>query len=200
MALPKTVTTTEMSKLFGVSGKTIAAWANDGIVARVGRGRFALAKSVQGFARHHREAAKHTTTPGLETGAEARARLARLKADLFERQYKRESGDLVDRGEFIRKYQEGMKRYWREVRQIPWVIAGTLSFVDREMATLIERELHRCHSNIGLGRGPDEDGPGTDYDDVAEYSLMTHQGRLSTVDGERIAEEARARRAVAKGS
>ena len=104
------------------------------------------------------------------------------------------------RGEFIRKYQEGMKRHWQEVRQIPWVIAGTLTFVDREMATLIERELQRCHSNIGLGRGPDEDGPDTDFDDVAEHSLMTHQGRLSTVDGQRIANEARARRAVAKGS
>jgi hypothetical protein len=76
------------------------------------------------------------------------------------------------------------------------VIAGTLTFVDREMATLMERELHRCHSNIGLRRGTDEDGPGTDYDDVAEHSLMTHQGRLSTADGERIAAEARARRAA----
>jgi phage terminase Nu1 subunit (DNA packaging protein) len=194
--LPREVSSAELAALFNVTTKTVSLWARDGIAVRTRYGRFDLAQSVQAFARHHREAAKHTT-PGLETGPEARARLARLRADIAEQAYKREKGEFVDAGEFIRKYQEGMKRYWREVRQIPWVIAGTLSFVDREMATLIERELHRCHSNVGLGRGPDEDGPGTDYDDVAEHSLMTHQGRLSTVDGQRIANEARARRAAA---
>jgi phage terminase Nu1 subunit (DNA packaging protein) len=195
--LPKTVSTAQLASLFGVSAKTISAWAKLGIAVRTKYGRFELAQSVQGFARHHREAAKHTTTPGLETGQEARARLARLKADIAEEEYRRSKGDLVDGKELMALMQSRMKRYWREVRQIPWVIAGTLTFVDREMSTLIERELHRCHSNIGLGRGPDEDRPDTDFDDVAEHSLMSHQGQLSTVDGQRIANEARARRAVA---
>jgi phage terminase Nu1 subunit (DNA packaging protein) len=198
--LPKTVSTAQLAALFGVSLKTVSLWQKAGAVVRVKYGRYDLARSVQGYARHHREAAKHTTTPGLETGQEARARLARLKADIAEEEYRRSKGDLVDGKELMALMQSRMKRYWREVRQIPWVIAGTLTFVDREMATLIERELHRCHSNIGLRRGPDEDGPDTDFDDVAEHALMAHQGMLSTADGERIAAEARARRAVAKGA
>jgi phage terminase Nu1 subunit (DNA packaging protein) len=193
--LPREVSSAELAALFGVTTKTISLWAKDGIAARTKYGRFDLARSVQGYARHHREAAKHAaTTPGLETGAEARARLARLKADIAEAEYKRGKGELVDGGEILAQLDKRMSVYWREVRQIPWVLAGTLSFVDREMATLIGRELHRCLSNIGHGRPPNENGPDTDFDDVAEHSLMASQGKgVLSADGERIAAEARAR-------
>jgi hypothetical protein len=64
------------------------------------------------------------------------------------------------------------------------------------MAMLMGRELQRCLSNIGHGRPPNENGPDTDYDDVAEHSLMASQGKgVLSADGERIAAEARARRA-----
>jgi hypothetical protein len=57
------------------------------------------------------------------------------------------------------------------------------------------RELQRCLSNIGHGRSPDEDGPDTDYDAVAERALMERQGKgVLSADGERIAAEAMARR------
>ena len=183
----------ELAGVLGITRRTVSELVLRGALRK--RGGFVLGEAVQDYVRSI--AAKHTTTPGLETGAEARARLARLKADIAEEEYRRSKGEFVDAAQFIRKYQEGMKRYWREVRKIPWVIAGTLTFVDREMATLMERELHRCHSNIGLGRGPDLDGRDTDFDDVAEHALMAHQDMLSTADGERIAAEARARRAVA---
>jgi phage terminase Nu1 subunit (DNA packaging protein) len=196
--LPKTVSTAQLAALFGVSAKTISQWARDGIAVRTKYGRYDLAQSVQAVVRHHREAARHTTTPGLETGAEARARLARLRADIAEEEYRRGKGELVDGGEMLAQLNQRMTIYWREVRQIPWVLAGTLSFVDREMAMLLGRELQRCLSNIGYGRPPDENGLNTDYDDPAEHALLERQGkRVLSADGERIAAEARARRAVA---
>jgi phage terminase Nu1 subunit (DNA packaging protein) len=195
--LPREVSSAELATLFNVTTKTVSLWARDGIAVRTKYGRFDLAQSVQGFARHHREAAKPTTTPGLETGAEARARLARLRADIAEKEYRRSTGETVDAGEIFAQLDKRMTVYWREVRQIPWVLAGTLSFVDREMAMLLGRELHRCLSNIGHGRPPNENGPDTDYDDVAEQSLMASQGKgVLSADGERIAAEARARRAA----
>src|ERR1700722_20233305 len=93
--LPREVSSAELAGLFGVTTKTVSLWARDGIAVRTKYGRFDLAQSVQAFARHHREAAKHTTTPGLETGAEARARLARLKADIAEAEYRRSTGETV---------------------------------------------------------------------------------------------------------
>jgi phage terminase Nu1 subunit (DNA packaging protein) len=150
--LPKTVSGPQLASLFGVSLKTVSLWQKAGTVVRVKYGRYDLARSVQGYARHHREAAKRTTAPGLETGAEARARLARLKADIAEKEYRRSTGETVDAGEIFAQLDKRMTVYWREVRQIPWVLAGTLSFVDREMAMLLGRELHRCLSNIGHGR------------------------------------------------
>jgi phage terminase Nu1 subunit (DNA packaging protein) len=194
--LPSEVSSAELATLFNVTTKTVSLWARDGIAVRTRYGRFDLAQSVQAVVRHHREAARHTTTPGLETGAEVR--LARLRADIAEEEYRRGKGELVDGGEMLAQLNQRMTIYWREVRQIPWVLAGTLSFVDREMAMLLGRELQRCLSNIGYGRPPDVDGLGTDYDDVAERALLERQGKdVLSADGERIAAEARARRAVA---
>jgi phage terminase Nu1 subunit (DNA packaging protein) len=195
--LPKTVSTAQLAALFGVSLKTISLWQKAGTVVRVKYGRFDLAQSVQGFARHHREAAKHTTTPGLETGAEARARLARLKTDIAEADYKRGKGELVDGGEILAQLDKRMSVYGREVARIPSVIMSTLSFVDREMAMLMGRELQRCLSNIGHGRPPNEDALDTDFDAVAEDALIQRRGQgVLSADGERIAAEAVARRAA----
>jgi phage terminase Nu1 subunit (DNA packaging protein) len=196
--LPSEVSSAELAALFNVTTKTVAQWARDGIAVRTKYGRFDLAQSVQAFARHHREAAKRTTTPGLETGAEARARLARLKADIAEAEYKRGKGELVDGGEITAQLDKRMSVYWREVERIPSVVMSTLSSVDREMAMLLGRELRRCLSNIGYGRPPDQDGPNTDYDSPAEHALLERQGKgVLSADGERIAAEARARRAHA---
>ena len=196
--LPREVSSATLAALFNVTTKTVSLWARDGIAVRTRYGRFDLAQSVQAVVRHHREAAKHTTTPGLEAGAEARTRLARLRADMAEEQYRRGKGELVDGGEMLAQLNQRMTVYWREVEQIPWVLAGTLSFVDREMAMLLGRELRRCLSNIGYGRPPDENGENTDFDTVAERALMEHEGNgVLSADGERIAQEARARRAVA---
>jgi hypothetical protein len=120
-----------------------------------------------------------------------------LRADIAEAAYKRDKGDLVDGREILAELDKRMRVYWREVQQVPWVLANTLSFMDREMAMLMGRELRRCLSNIGHGRPPEEDGPDTDYDAVAEHALLERMGRgvLST-DGERIAAEARARQAA----
>jgi phage terminase Nu1 subunit (DNA packaging protein) len=193
--LPREVSSAELAALFNVTTKTVAQWARDGIVVRTKYGRFDLAQSVQGFAGHHREAAKRTTAPGLETGAEARARLARLKADIAEAEYKRGKGDLVDGREIMAQLDKRMTVYWREVAQVPWVLASSLTFVDREMAMLLGREIRRCLSNIGFGRPPDENGPNTDFDDIAERALLERQGKgVLSADGERIAAEARARR------
>ena len=113
------------------------------------------------------------------------------------RQYKRGKGDLVDGREILAQLDKRMSVYWREVEQVPWVMANSLSFIDREMAMLIGRELRRCLSNIGHGRPPDENGADTDYDDVAEQALLERAGKgVLSPDGERIAAEARARRAV----
>jgi phage terminase Nu1 subunit (DNA packaging protein) len=198
--LPREVTSAALASLFGVTTKTISQWARDGIVVRTRYGCFDLQGSVQGVVRHHRSlVAKPEATPGLETGAEARARLARLRADIAEAEYKRGKGDLVDGREIMAQLDKRMTVYWREVAQVPWVIANALSFVDREMAMLLGRELRRCLSNIGHGRPPDENGPDTDFDPVAEDALLKCAGKgVLSADGERIAAEARARRELAK--
>jgi phage terminase Nu1 subunit (DNA packaging protein) len=196
--LPREVSSGQLASLFNVTRKTVAAWSAAEIVYRTKYGRFDLARSVQGVIRHHKEAAKRApSTPGVETGAEARARLARLKADIAEEEYKRGRGDLVDGAEIMKALDKRMTAYWREVRQVPWALASRLSFVDREMAMLIGAELDRCLSNIGHGRPPSEDGPDTAFDTVAEAALLERAGKgMLSADGERMAAEAKARRAA----
>jgi phage terminase Nu1 subunit (DNA packaging protein) len=183
----------ELAGVLGITRRTVSELVRRGVLRKRGRG-FALNEAVQDYVRH--TAAKHESN-GLETGAEARARLARLRADIAEAEYKRDKGDLVDGREILAQLDKRMSVYWREVQQVPWVLANSLSFMDREMATLMGRELRRCLSNIGHGRPPDENGPDTDYDDVAERALLERAGKgVLSVDGEKIAAEARARRAT----
>jgi hypothetical protein len=189
-----TIAVQELAAVLGITRRTVSELVRRGVLRKRGRG-FVLSEAVQDYVRSI--AAKHATTPGLETGAEARARLARLKADIAEAEYKRGKGELVDGREIMAQLDKRMTVYWREVAQVPWVLANALSFVDREMAMLMGRELRRCLSNIGHGRPPDENGPDTDYDAVAEHALMERQGKgVLSADGERIAAEARARRAA----
>ena len=105
--------------------------------------------------------------------------------------------ESMESGEIMAQLDKRMSVYWREVERIPSVVMSTLSSVDREMAMLLGREIRRCLSNIGFGRPPDENGPDTDYDAVAEHALMERQGKgVLSADGERIAAEARARLAI----
>jgi phage terminase Nu1 subunit (DNA packaging protein) len=188
-----TIAVQELAAVLGITRRTVSELVRRGVLRKRGRG-FGLSEAVQDYVR---SVAAKQATPGVETGAEARARLARLKADIAEAEYKRGRGDLVDGREIMAQLDKRMTVYWREVAQVPWVIANALSFVDREMAMLLGRELRRCLSNIGHGRPPDENGSDTDYDQVAEHSLMQHAGKgILSADGERIAAEARARRAT----
>jgi phage terminase Nu1 subunit (DNA packaging protein) len=196
MSIPDTpIGVQELAGVLGVTRRTVSEFVRRGVLRKRGRG-FVLGEAVQDYVRSI--AAKATTTPGLETGAEARARLARLKADIAEEEYRRGKGELVDGGAIMAELDKRMTVYWRDVAQIPWVIAGQLTSIDRETAMLMGRELRRCLSNIGHGRPPDENGPDTDFDHIAERALMQRQGQgVLSVDGERIAAEARARRAGA---
>jgi hypothetical protein len=180
----------ELAGVLGVTRRTVSDLVRRGVLRKRGRS-FVLDEAV-----HCRSiAAKAATTPGLETGAEVRARLARIRADIAEEEYRRGKRELVDGGEMLAQLDKRMTVYWREVARIRSVIQSILSFVDREMGMLIDRELRRCLSNIGHGRPPNEDGAGTDYDDPAEHALMERQGQcVLSADGERIAAEARARR------
>jgi phage terminase Nu1 subunit (DNA packaging protein) len=199
--LPVTASTSDLCELFAVTRKTIATWTAAGVLTRRARGRFNLIEAVQAHGKLMREQgararAAQASSPGIETGAEARARLARLRADIAEEQFKRDKGEVGDVRAIWAEFDKRMIAFWREVRQIPWVMAGTLSFIDREMATLMGRELQRCFSNISKGRPPNVDGPDTDFDPVAEDSLLAYAGKgMLSPDGERIAAEARARRA-----
>jgi phage terminase Nu1 subunit (DNA packaging protein) len=184
----------ELAGVLGITRRTVSELIRRGVLRKRGRG-FVLSEAVQDYVRSI--AAKLTTTPGLETGAEARARLARLKADIAEEEYRRSKGERVDAGEIVAQLNQRMSVYWREVARIPSVVMGTLSFVDREMAMLLGRELQKCLSNIGYGRPPDENGPDTDFDDVAEHSLLSREGKgVLSAAGERVTAEAKARRAA----
>jgi len=180
----------DFGKLVGVTRRTISDMIRRGVLRKRGRG-LVLDEAVRDYVRFL--AAKHATTPGVETGAEARARLARIKADIAQEQFQRGRGELVDPKALTEEWRASLAETSRQIMNIPWVMASRLSFIDRHKACMMQREIRICLSNIGSGRAPDENGPDTDFDELLENSLL-EKPYYDDVDSERIRAEARARR------
>src|SRR5688500_17296824 len=94
MTAAETVGSGELADYLGVSSQSIAAFANDGKVVRISRGKYDLKASVQTYTAHLREvaAARGGEAQILDLTQE-RARLAKEQADgqeLKNRQLRRE--------------------------------------------------------------------------------------------------------------
>jgi phage terminase Nu1 subunit (DNA packaging protein) len=143
------VSTRDLAQLLGVSSKTIALWAQTGVVARTAHGKFDLERSVQGFARHMRSL---VGAKGGETAATAvaveRAALLHAQRMRIEREAAKEGGQLINAAEF----QEAMTVTCRGLRvhlmSIPQRVAGRAPHLGRADVALVDAEIREALTEV----------------------------------------------------
>jgi phage terminase Nu1 subunit (DNA packaging protein) len=168
MSMPESVSTSEMSKLFAVSGKTIAAWAKAGIVTRVAHGRFDLAASIQAFAKH---ASKQTQRDGGETVAgqvgSQRARLLQLQGDRLAAQIAIEQGELLRKAAVVHEVNSTFFVVRSAVLSAKARIGNRLSHLSKHDLVEIDNELRRALTELGQCEYEDDEGWTVSPDELA---------------------------------
>ena len=154
MALPQEVTTTELSRLFAVSAKTVAAWANAGIVTRVGRGRFNLGKSIRAVVRHHKRTTQQMTVVSA-VGAQ-RERLLRAQADKAEMALKLEEDELCRVSEMRNATLQSFYRVRSGVMASTARISNRLPHMSRTDLVEISAELREALTGLAEHRYADD--------------------------------------------
>lgn len=145
----ETVGAGELAGWLGVSSQSIAAFANDGKVVRVSRGKYDLRASVAAYTAHLREvaAARGGEAQILDLTAE-RARLAKEQADGQELKNATLRGELVPAAEVEREWSDILRK----------VRAGILAVTSRvrtsagltaEQAVEMDAELRLALKDLG---------------------------------------------------
>lgn len=144
-----TVGAGELANWLGVLSQSIAAFANDGKVVRIARGKYDLKASIQTYTAHLREvaAARGGESQILDLTQE-RARLAREQADGQELKNRTLRGELVSSSDVEREWSD----ICRKVR------AGILATTSRvrasagltaEQAVEVDAELRLALKDLG---------------------------------------------------
>ena len=92
----RSISTSDLAHLLATTPKTIAAYANQGVVARLGRGRYNEVESVRGFAKHARSTRTSSGDTATASVAAERAALLRAQRERAELTLERASGRLMD--------------------------------------------------------------------------------------------------------
>jgi phage terminase Nu1 subunit (DNA packaging protein) len=137
----KIVGTGELADYLGVSSQSIAAFANDGKVVRISRGKYDLRASIQTYTAHLREvaAARGGEAQILDLTQE-RARLAREQADGQELKNRQARKELVlasdverEWSDILRKVRAGILAVTSRVRAAAGLTAEQAVDMDAEL-------------------------------------------------------------------
>jgi len=126
------LSTSQLARLLNVTTKTIVAWASAGVVKRIAHGRYDLALSVQGFARHMKAIAdaKGDGSVSIERGALLRVQRQRAELSLA-----KDRGDLVERAEIMRDFDENCRHVRLQLQMLHGYLVN--SGVDQALATTV---------------------------------------------------------------
>jgi phage terminase Nu1 subunit (DNA packaging protein) len=144
------VRTVELATMLGVTGKTIAAWAAAGVVKRIGYGKFDLALSVQGFAKHMKALAEKGGDASVTVAAE-RALLLKVQRQRGELELAKSRGDLVSSAEIMEEFRKHCLIVQREIAMVPGYLMNRIVGIDREVVQMIDEKLREAAGIIEDG-------------------------------------------------
>jgi phage terminase Nu1 subunit (DNA packaging protein) len=148
MADSKTISTARLAFLLGTSAKTIAGYAQRGIVKRTGHGRYDLALSVQGFAKHMREMARSRGGEAEIIGvATERRRLLRSQADREQLRLEQERGEWLPRGEVLAAWKASLSVVRARLLATPARLAQVCG-LDNEAAEKLDEEIREVLTEL----------------------------------------------------
>jgi phage terminase Nu1 subunit (DNA packaging protein) len=151
MKTAETVGAGELADWLGVTSQTISAFANDGKVVRISRGKYDLRASVQTYTAHLREvAAARGGEAGVLDLVQERARLAKEQADNTALKNATLRSELLPAADIEREWSDILRK----------VRAGILAVTSRvrasagltaEQAVEMDAELRLALRELGSG-------------------------------------------------
>lgn len=114
MNIDDPVSASELAEIFGVTGQSVARLARDGIIPRVGRGRYPLRASLQGYMKHRLDSeVKRTATTG------AADRLREARAAEIQQRIARQDRTLITMDEALWSVDNMSGIFLTEFTQLP---------------------------------------------------------------------------------
>ena len=145
--LPSTMSTDELSALFGCSAETIRSMTRRHVLAKVGRG-YPVAESTRRMMEHLRAMAAARGGKGADSVAANRARVLRLTGDKIEREAQQASGELVPADDF-REIMEVVCRGLKTLfLQLPTRVGGAAPHLGRDDIELIAVEARAALTQV----------------------------------------------------
>jgi phage terminase Nu1 subunit (DNA packaging protein) len=170
----ETVGAGELAVWLGVSSQSIAAFANDGKVVRLARGKYDLKASIQTYTSHLREVAAARGGEGQVLDlTQERARLAKEQADGQELKNRALRGELVPASEVEREWSDVLRK----------VRAGILAVTSRVRASAGLTAEQAVEMDAELRLALKELGSDQDYPPGSASSIYTaHEAAAIDVD------------------
>ncbi len=101
--LPNTVSAADLARLLGLSANRVSVLAAEGVIQKESRGRYALARSIQGYA----EWVRQNPAGRKRVGGDQKDRLTAAQADLAELKLEQTRGNLL--------HIEDVRREWAAI-------------------------------------------------------------------------------------
>jgi phage terminase Nu1 subunit (DNA packaging protein) len=151
------VDTQTLASWCGVSTRHIGQLAAEGILEKVGRGRFDLKQSIARYMGHLREQAA-----GRSDIASAAIQLKRANAKLAQLRYDKEAGKLIEVALLRQTWDPLVRGFMRFVMSIPGTAAFEIPVLTATDRGILERICRAGLEDCRLGHGFDFSGPELD--------------------------------------
>jgi hypothetical protein len=149
----------ELAARLGITPTRVSKLGGDGVMVRVGRGRYRLWASIKGYCEFLRKAATQRESPT----ALARKRLIEIQIKHAEARFQRECGNLVAAGAEREEIGETLRQLFRGIVNLPWALSNLSPEITRYHANEMETQLRRLLSNVVAQRPALVDGEDTQW-------------------------------------
>lgn len=156
----------EISKILGVSDRTISRWSNQGEVIKEGRGKYCI---VSVFKRYRRLLLEQVASLQERIGIannnsvkkslqqeklEASIKIIISNAQIKEHELKIKEGNLVDRAEAERVYKEACQEFRDIALKLPLELAPKIAMMKdtSEINDLLEKSINELLASISVQR------------------------------------------------
>lgn len=174
---PRPVSSTELAELFDCGVKEIEAHAREGIVVRIGRGRYDERQSVRNYVCHLRKvAAGYTSADGTVDAVAANVAKRQVETRLLDLKYDREVGKVIEINA-ARHLWSGLVRTLRQfVRGLPTKIVFIVPHLSNDDMRAIRKLVDDGLADAALDRGYDlGPAPEEQIEDLEGETIATDQ-------------------------
>ena len=149
-AIPATMSESELAVLFGIASSHVRTLCRDGVMVRVGRGRFDVRQSLQNYIARLRPGAVKGGPQTDELKAE-KLRLARQQADKLEISNAAARGDMIRAADVEREWANVLRDVRSTMLAVPSRVGAKLGHLTAHDVAEIDSEIKAAMQGLADG-------------------------------------------------